>query len=644
MLLDITSSKQDVEQALTQVFSQFVNNPLQSMSIAHQAVQWAREVGQRRILADALMAKALCCRMLSDFHRSIQLSQEAGALYELEGYAPGIVHALVNRAYMLVHLEKYTEALGYAQSALHLSRQMDQDPLQSFVLLVNGMIQEHLGHYRNAFAFHCESWQLSRRLDDNMGQAEALLNLGILYRKLGATQAAIQFLLRSQEMFEQANVPFHVSASNLYLGKCYMDLDNPEQAIYWLGKSLALQRAIGHSQGQGACHLNLGKALALLGDHNLAEDHFLQSIELARSFNKKIAESKAILHLAKSKLQTGHRQQAIDLLQQIELDLEDYPQPKLMAYVYHLLGQAYEQSGKLKWAVENYRKGTQLQAALSSDCEPLPDNLPSYLDLQLQEGVERIGSEYNWMPSLYRQRLTHDQMQFFQNISHELRTPLMAISGIAELLANSDLSQEKKEMVAAIQQSSTILQELIEELAAVGQQCADSILLQPAPVYLHELTTMLANVFAFVAKRKNLGLFVTHPEPLPPLVLADATRIKQMLLPILENAIKFTDQGQVHISYRWQPLDEEQILIVWEIADSGIGIAEEHQHYLFVPGYQVTPSGSGHRGGYGLGLSLAQRLAFRMGGTIQVSSKLQEGSLFTIQLPLTLARSANVAG
>ncbi len=641
MLLDTTSSKQDVNRALTHVFTHFVNDPVQCISIAHRAMEWATQAGQRKVLADALMGKALCCRMLSDFHQSLQLSQEAGALYEMEGYGPGMAHALINRAYMLLHLEKYTESLGYAQSALRLIRQMDQDPLQGFVLLVNGMIQEHLGNYRNAFAFHCESWRLSRQRNDNLGQAEALLNLGILYRKLGATQAAIQFLLQSQEMFEQANVPFHVSASNLYLGKSYMDLDNPEQALYWFRKSLALQRTIGHSQGQGACHLNLGKAWALLGDHYLAEDHFLQSIEHARSFNKKIAESKAILHLAKSKLETGQRQQAIDLLHQVEMDLEGFPQPKLMAAVYFLLGQAYEQNGKLKCAVENYKKGSQLQATLNSDCEPLPDELPSYLDLQLQEKEGLFDSGNLWMPPMHREHLMHDGLQSLRNISHELRTPLMAIGGIAELLAQSDLSKEKKEMVAAIQQSSAILQELIEELAAIGQQFADPILLHPAPVCLDELTTVLANVFACMAKKKNVGFFVTHPDPLPPLVLADAKRIKQMLLPILDNAIKYTDQGQVHIAYRWQPHGKGQILVVWEIVDSGIGIAEEHLRQLFVPGYRVNASG--HRGGQGLGLSLAQRLAFRMGGTIQVSSKLQEGSTFTVQLPVSLAQQGSVA-
>jgi PAS domain S-box-containing protein len=223
---------------------------------------------------------------------------------------------------------------------------------------------------------------------------------------------------------------------------------------------------------------------------------------------------------------------------------------------------------------------------------------------------------------------------FLANVSHEIRTPLTAILGYAELLRDQDLSPEKRmQWVEVIRRNGQHLVSLISGLLDLAKIEAGKVNVQRAPCDLSQLASELAVLFRPQAAAKGLRFQMAVPERLPAL-LTDATLLRQILANLLDNAVKFTPRGE-SVMLRMALADSGQI--VFEVIDTGIGIAPEQLPKLFQPFVQADESTTRRFGGTGLGLAISRRLARVLGGEIQVRSALGQGATFTLSLPLESA-------
>lgn len=218
--------------------------------------------------------------------------------------------------------------------------------------------------------------------------------------------------------------------------------------------------------------------------------------------------------------------------------------------------------------------------------------------------------------------------EFIANTSHELRTPLSAILGANELLLGTELSEEQLELASVVQQSAKTLLELVNDIldlskAEAGKMSLESIEIRPAAVVAEAIDT-----FANSVRKKQLAITSNIDQSLPPAVFGDRGRLRQILINLVGNAVKFTHQGGVTIGVTLEEENEEDVLLKFTVSDTGIGIAESEQRFLFLPYTQVDGSTARRFGGTGLGLSLSKQLAELMGGTVGVSSKKDEGSTF----------------
>jgi len=233
--------------------------------------------------------------------------------------------------------------------------------------------------------------------------------------------------------------------------------------------------------------------------------------------------------------------------------------------------------------------------------------------------------------------------EFLATMSHEIRTPLNGVIGFAQLLAMTGLDETQREYVAGIQQSGENLLLLINDILDLSRIEAGMIQMESVPFSLPDVieSVILSQTSSIIAKNLTLR---QELKPLPPVLMGDQLRIRQILLNLLGNAVKFTEQGSITLSAEVREEQDERVLIHLSVSDTGIGIDPEAISRIFDPFVQADQSTTRRFGGTGLGLAICRRLTGMMGGTIEVESTPGVGSTFHLFLPLERPREERGVG
>ena len=226
--------------------------------------------------------------------------------------------------------------------------------------------------------------------------------------------------------------------------------------------------------------------------------------------------------------------------------------------------------------------------------------------------------------------------QFLANMSHEIRTPLNGVLGFADILLEQDeelTREERLEFLTCIQTSGKHLLSVINDILDLSKIESEKIELEYLDYSPHALLGEVISLLRAKAQEKGLRLESQWIGPLPETIKTDPTRLRQLLVNLVGNAIKFTDQGEVTLTARIDQTDERARLVI-DVKDTGTGIPEEKQETIFEAFQQADNSITRQFGGTGLGLSISKQLAVAMGGDITVESTPGEGSTFTVTIDI----------
>lgn len=234
---------------------------------------------------------------------------------------------------------------------------------------------------------------------------------------------------------------------------------------------------------------------------------------------------------------------------------------------------------------------------------------------------------------------SHAKSEFLATMSHELRTPLNGVLGMIDLIQEETLSPRQRDYLKTARQSTEDLLTVISDILDYSQMDSGSIVLDHQPFNLHTLVTNCVASYRHMAEEQGLALTLNFygDWPKTPLVKGDAPRIRQILACLIDNAIKFTNDGFVNVQLGCFGVEDGCIIINCSVSDSGSGIPQGRVTDIFSTFQQLEGGDTRSFGGAGLGLSLVQRLVELLGGHIQVESHHGEGSAFRFELPLEVA-------
>ena len=223
---------------------------------------------------------------------------------------------------------------------------------------------------------------------------------------------------------------------------------------------------------------------------------------------------------------------------------------------------------------------------------------------------------------------SNTKSKFLANMSHEIRTPLNGILGFSKLLKNSRLNKRQQEYLNTIESSSSSLLTIINDILDFSKIEAGKLVLDNAPVHIRDIADEVLTMLAPEAHKKDLELAVLVYQDVPTEIMADATRIKQVLTNLVSNAIKFTHSGSVIVRIMLEEHIQQKVALKVTITDSGVGLNDEQQKNLFKAFSQADTSTTRRYGGTGLGLVISRYLVEHMQGDIGFNSQYGEGSEF----------------
>ncbi|MDC0253625.1 response regulator [Bacteriovoracales bacterium] len=231
---------------------------------------------------------------------------------------------------------------------------------------------------------------------------------------------------------------------------------------------------------------------------------------------------------------------------------------------------------------------------------------------------------------------SNSKTNFLANMSHEIRTPLNSILGMAQIMSEDNLSKEQQNYMSIIQRAGKDLLSLINNILDLSKIESGELKLDKEEFSIDDILNNCIDLLTINARNKGLELYSDINPTVPDFVIGDPTRLKQILINLVTNAVKYTEYGNVSVNCTFEPNSN---LLSIEVKDTGRGIPKDKKDYLFKNFFQVNPLMDKNKG-FGLGLAITKNLIDLMKGEIKIESKQNEGSSFTIEIPVAVAKKS----
>jgi signal transduction histidine kinase/DNA-binding NarL/FixJ family response regulator/HPt (histidine-containing phosphotransfer) domain-containing protein len=559
-----------------------------------------------------------------DIDEAFRLSNEIIERSTKIDYQEGVGRGLNNKGACYWLKGEYDKGMSVLKEALKIAKQYKLVALKARIYNNYGNIYRDLGDLSNASKYFQWALEINEQLGDELSQSAVLISISNLHFDLYDYENALEYAKRCLQIFIKYDDKKRLISVYHTLGNIYLKQEVYNLAIINFKRSLVLSEP--NTVGHMLANSGIGKVYYKEKMFEKAQKYLRLVIQQAKELSNFEGIIISEFYLGRISLdEKDYKNALVHFDIAFDLANEHFRKHDVMS-IHEMYAKVYEKMGDIVEAYENLKKFEKLKEEIFQQ-----NTFNKLRNLQLRHEIEFAVKEKE-----VAEQSAKLKQEFIANMSHEIRTPMNAIVGMTRLLQEKNPRVDQSKYLDAITQSADNLLVIINDILDFSKIEAGKITIESVSFSLKQILKNVVTLLRFKAIEKGIDIRFDFTENVPEHLIGDPTRLTQVLMNLAGNAVKFTEKGSVQIVCRNVELEGDCVKMAFDVIDTGIGISEEYVGKIFESFTQAGTDVARKFGGTGLGLTISKQLVELMGGSVEVKSKIGEGTTFTFILPFQI--------